>query len=531
MKFDPLYNPYKVKKNVCYGMRGMIAASQPSAAEAGFEMLKNGGNAIDAAVAAAAALTVCEPTSNGVGGDAFAIVWYRGKLYGLNSSGPCPKELTLDKLNGKMAEYGWKTVNVPGIPAAWASLSHRFGRLSFEQLFKPAINYAENGFPVTPVLGHYWEKEYRKMKDSMKEEIFTHWLETFAPTGKTPEIGEIFKYKHLGKTLRRIAETKAEDFYRGELADKIDSFSRKTGGYIRKEDLEGYKPQWVEPISINYRGYDVFEIPPNGQGITALMALNILKGFDFNLCSREQVLHRQIEAVKLAFMDSLKYVTDINYMDMEIEELLSEERAKYKRTLLGDNALEPYEINHCEGGTVYLAAADDEGNMVSYIQSNYMGFGSGIVVPETDIALHSRARNFSMDRSHVNVLQPGKRPYHTIIPGFLMKDGKPVGPFGIMGGFMQPQAHVQVLMNYIDFNMNPQAALDAPRWIWMQDRDVRLETSFEPYYAQKLEKRGHAIAYDHDSLLFGRGQIIWRMDNGIYAGGTDSRTDGTIYSW
>lgn len=531
MNFDPLYNPYKVKRNVSYGRRGMVAASQPFAAEAGFEMLKKGGNAIDAAVATASALTVCEPTSNGVGGDAFAIVYYKGKLYGLNSSGPSPKELNLDKLKGQMPEYGWETVNVPGIPAAWASLSKRFGKLSFKELLEPAIRYAELGFPVTPVLGYYWNKEYLKMKGCLKGDKFRCWFETFAPKGRSPKPGEIFKYKNLGSTLRLIADTNSEAFYSGELANKIDCFSRETGGYIRKDDLENYCPQWVEPISINYRGYDVYELPPNGQGITALMALNILKGFDFSNDSKEEILHKQIEAIKLSFIDSLEYVTDIKDMDITVEELLSEKRAEEKRKLICDIALEPEKVKHNHGGTVYLSVADEEGNMVSYIQSNYIGFGSGIVIPGTDIALHSRARNFSMDQNHINVLKPGKRPYHTIIPGFLMKEGKPVGPFGIMGGFMQPQAHVQVLMNCIDFNMNPQAALDAPRWIWMENKEVRLEKDFDSYNAQKLENRGHNIGYDIDELLFGRGQIIWRQDNGIFVGGTDSRTDGTIYSW
>ncbi len=287
----------------------------------------------------------------------------------------------------------------------------------------------------------------------------------------------------------------------------------------------------MEPISVNYRGCDVFEIPPNGQGITALMALNILKGFELSGLSGVEIAHRQIEAVKLAFQASLEHVADIKSMKVKVEDLLSDAFADENRKRIGHEAFKPVPASHSDGGTVYLAAADDEGNMVSYIQSNYIGFGSGLVVPGTGIALHSRARNFSFDRNHVNALEPNKRPYHTIIPGFLMKDGKPVGPFGIMGGFMQPQAHVQVLMNCIDFGMNPQAALDAPRWIWMQDREVRLEKNFEQYLADRLEERGHDVSFEKDALLFGRGQIIWRQENGILVGGTDSRTDGTIYSW
>ena len=535
MKFDPLFNPYRIQRNVCYGRRGMIATSQPFAAEAGFEMLKAGGNAIDAAVAAAAALTVCEPTSNGVGGDAFAIVWWKGKLYGLNSCGASSNNISIDKLKSlnfkSIPEYGWETVNVPGIPGAWASLSERFGKLPFHRLIEPAIEYAEQGFVVTPVLGYYWKKEYNKLVKVLKEDKYKSWFDTFAPAGRPPEIGEIVKYKYLGKTLRTIAETMSESFYRGDLAEKIDYFSKKTGGYLNIKDLENFHPEWVEPISVNYRGYDLFEIPPNGQGITALMALNILKGFDFSKSSRAEVLHKQIEAIKLAFEDSIKYVTDIKKMKVKVSDLLSESYAEERRKYISDKAYTPAPSTHKDGGTVYLATADEEGNMVSYIQSNYIGFGSGLVVPDTDIALHSRGRNFSFDSKHHNALEPNKKPYHTIIPGFLMKGKKPVGPFGIMGGFMQPQAHVQFMMNIIDYNMNPQAALDAPRWIWMQDKDIRLEKSFYDYFAYKLEDKGHNIEYEKDELLFGRGQVIFRDEKGVLIGGTDARTDGTIYSY
>jgi gamma-glutamyltranspeptidase / glutathione hydrolase len=535
MNFDPLYNPYKTSRNVVYGKRGMVAASMPCAAEAGLAMLKKGGNAIDAAIAAAAALTVCEPTSNGVGGDAFAIVWSKGKLPGLNSNGPSPAGISIDLLKSRgfreIPEYGWETVNVPGIPAAWAALSEKFGRLPFRKLLEPAAEYAEGGYAVQPVLSFYWKKEYRRMSEALKGDKFRHWFEAFAPGGRPPEAGEVFRLKELAGTLRSIGETKAESFYRGELAERIDDFSRKTGGYLRKEDLAAYKPEWVEPISVNYKGYDVFEIPPNGQGITALMALNILKGFDLTGCSGADIAHRQIEAVKLAFQASLEHVTDIRSMKMKVEDLLSDDFAEENRGRIGREAIMPAPSEHSDGGTVYLAAADDEGNMVSYIQSNYIGFGSGLVVPGTGIALHSRGRNFSIDSSHVNALEPNKRPYHTIIPGFLMKAGQPVGPFGIMGGFMQPQAHVQVLMNCIDCGLNPQAALDAPRWIWMQGREVRMEKNFEKHLADRLEERRHEVSFDRDDLLFGRGQIIWKDANGTLVGGTDSRTDGAIYSW
>lgn len=535
MNYDPLYNPFKTIRNVVYGRRGMVACSMPCAAEAGFEMLKKGGNAVDAIVAAAATLTVCEPTSNGIGGDAFAIVWRNGRLYGLNSSGPSAGSISIENLKAKgfesIPEFGWETVNVPGIPGAWAALSSKFGSLPFEKLLEPAVNYAEEGYPVSPVLSFYWKKEFRRMSQNLKGEMYRHWFEAFAPEGRPPEAGEIFRLKELAKTLEEIAETKAESFYRGNLAEKIDWFSKKTGGYLRKEDLEAYYPEWVEPISINYRGYDVFEMPPNCQGITALMALNILKGYDFEGCSQTEIMHRQIEAVKLAFEASLRHVADSGKMKIKLEELLSDAFAEENRKRIGSMALAPHHLETGDGGTVYLAAADDKGCMASYIQSNYTGFGSGIVVPGTQISLHSRGRNFSFNPSHVNALEPKKKPYHTIMPGFLMKNGEPVGPFGIMGGFMQPQAHVQVLMNCIDFNMNPQAALDAPRWMWMNGKEVRFEREIDRYYAERLEEKGHDMVSEHDVSLFGRGQIIWRDKKGALIGATDSRTDGTIYSW
>ncbi|MEY7999874.1 gamma-glutamyltransferase [Clostridium sp. Mt-5] len=535
MIFNALYNPYKTTRQASYGKNGMVATSQSFAAEAGFEILKNGGNAVDAAIATAAALTVCEPTSNGIGGDAFAIVYHNGKLYGLNSSGPSPKGISIDILKNRgykeMPRFGWAPVNVPGIPAAWSELWKNFGKLSFEKLLEPAVRYAEGGYPVTPTVGCLWEKSYREFKQNLKDNEFKYWFQTFAPKGRAPKIGEIVTLKDHARTLKIIAETVGEAFYRGELAEKIDKFSRDTGGYIRKEDLEKYRPQWVKPISINYRGYDVYEIPPNGQGITVLMALNILKGFEFRERDSEDRYHRQMEAVKLAFEDSLKYVTDAEKMKINIKDLLSESYAEERRKKIGETAFMPEVDKSMKGGTVYLATADGEGNMVSYIQSNYMGFGSGLVVPGTGIALHNRGNNFSFNPEHINALEPEKRPYHTIIPGFLMKDNNPVGPFGVMGAFMQPQGHVQVLMNSIDFGLNPQAALDAPRWLWTYGKDISLEQQFPSYLAADLYTRGHNVNYDIDTGVFGRGQIIWKNENGVLVGGTDWRGDGTVYSW
>lgn len=535
MEFDSLYNPYQSKRNVVYGKRGMVATSQPFAAEAGFEMLKKGGNAIDAAIATAACLTVCEPTSNGIGGDAFAIIWTQGKLHGLNSSGPSPKRVSLElaKKQGykEMPRYGWLTVTVPGVPAAWAELSEKFGKLSLETVLAPAIKYAEEGYPVTPTLGRFWKNAYNVFKEDLKADEFKHWFQTFTKEGRAPEIGELITLKYHAKTLKEIAETKAESFYKGEIAEKIDKFSKETGGYLRKEDLEKFKPEWVNPISVNYRGYDVYEIPPNGQGIVALMALNILKGFEFKEKDCADTYHKQMEAIKLAFEDAFYYIGEPKKMKIKIEDLLSDAYAEEKRRQIGKDAFMPKPNRNGKGGTVYLATADGEGNMVSYIQSNYMSFGSGLVVPETGIAFHNRGNSFSLDENHINVLEAEKRPFHTIIPGFLMKDNKPIGPFGIMGGPIQPQAHVQVLMNCIDFKLNPQAALDAPRWLWEKEKDIMVEPSFHECIADSLKRKGHNVNYGIDIENYGRGQIIWKDNNGILTGGTEWRTDGTIYSW
>ncbi len=323
----------------------------------------------------------------------------------------------------------------------------------------------------------------------------------------------------------------AESFYRGELAEKIDAFSKKYGGYITKEDLAEYYPEWVEPISTDYKGYEVYEIPPNGHGITVLMALNILKEMELGSRDSFSSTHLQIEALKLAFVDAQKYVADPKVMKVKTEELLSQDYARERRKLVSDKAIMPEAGQPSRGGTVYLCTADEEGNMVSYIQSNYMGFGSGLVVPNTGISLHNRGANFNLDEDSDNCIAGGKRPYHTIIPGFLTKDGKPVGPFGIMGGFMQPQAHLQVMINTIDYNMNPQEALDRPRWQWVGGKTIELEQSFDNRLALELARAGHDIVVKANSVGFGRGQIIWRNDDGVLCGATEPRTDGHVAVW
>ena len=536
MNFDYLNHPYASQRTTTFAKNGMVATSQPLAAQAGLDILKKGGNAIDAAIATAACLTVVEPTSNGIGGDAFALVWTKGELHGLNASGPAPKSISIDAVKAKghesMPTFGLVPVTVPGVPGAWAELSRRFGKLPLTEVLQPAIEYAEKGYPLSPVLGKYWNLAYNKFKEIYKTEEFQGWFDTFAPEGKAPQIGDVWKSQGHADTLRSIAETNAESFYRGELADKIDQFSKEHGGFISKEDLADYKPEWVQPIKVNYRGYDVWEIPPNGQGIVALMALNMMKGYELTEKESVETYHKQIETMKLAFADGKKYVTDPEKMSVSSEQLLSEEFAQTRRNLIGDVALTPEPGTPPSGGTVYLATADGEGNMVSFIQSNYMGFGSGIVIPGTGIGLQNRGHDFSLDPTHENALEPGKKTYHTIIPGFLTKDNEAVGPFGVMGGYMQPQGHAQVVMNTVDFNLNPQAALDAARWQWMEGKKVLVEPSFPAHIAQALARKGHQIQVALDGGGFGRGQIIWRdPKTGVLAGGTESRTDGAVAAW
>ncbi len=533
MKNDPLTYPYPSRRTPVYANHGMVASSQPLASQAGLAILRKGGNAIDAAIATAAALTVVEPGSNGIGGDAFALVWSGGKLHGLNSSGPAPKSISIRALHQagvkEIPAYGFIPVTVPGAPAAWAELSARFGKLPLTEVLAPAIEYAEKGYPVSA--GACWKRACEVFKTQLKGEQFHGWFAAFAPNGRAPEIGEICRLPDHAKTLQAIAETKAGAFYRGELADAIDRFSRQYGGFLRKEDLEAFKPEWVDPIRVNYRGFDVWELPPNGQGLVALMALNILKGFEFAERDTVDTYHKQIEAMKLAFADGKKYIADSRSMPVSVNDLLSDAYAEERRRLIGETALEPEPGQPPRGGTVYLCTADSEGNMVSFIQSNYMGFGSGLVVPGTGIALHNRGHNFTLDPAHANRLEPGKKPYHTIIPGFMTQGDRPIGPFGVMGGFMQPQGHVQVVMNMVDFGLNPQAALDAPRWQWLEGKSVSFEHSTPAHIVEALARRGHHANWAVGSTSFGRGQIIRQEDNGVLVGGTEPRTDGHVAAW
>ena len=535
LKFDAQKYDYPSRRSVVYGKKGMVCTSQPLAAQAGLDIIKRGGNAVDAAIATAACMTVLEPTSNGIGSDAFALVWTKGELHGLNASGRSPMAITAEEVKKQgyteMPKRGWIPVMVPGAPSAWAELSEKFGRLPLEKVLEPAITYAREGYPVSPVTSKIWNNAYREFSETLTEECFRPWFETFAPDGHAPQPGEIWRSEAHAKTLEMIAQTHAKAFYRGELADQIDEFSRKTGGYLRRSDLENYWCEWVKPIHINYRGYDVCEIPPNGDGIIALMALNILKGYSFVERDNADTVHKQLEAMKLAFADGNRYVADLDYMKAPVETLLSDEYADGRRALIGEQALTPEPGNPFRGGTIYLCTADGEGNMVSYIQSNYMGFGSGIVIPGTGIALQNRGANFTLDETMENCLGAGKKSLHTIIPGFLMKDGKAVGPFGVMGGFMQPQGHVQVIMNTVDFLMNPQDALNAPRWQWIGGKKIQVEKTFPAGIVEELKKRGHEMEVLESSLSFGRGQIIWRDENDVLCGATEPRADGTVAAW
>lgn len=530
--FDPLYFPNPSQRQLIYGQKGMIATSQPLAAQAGLTALKKGGNAIDAAIATAAALTVVEPTSNGIGGDNFAIICYQGKLYGLNASGPAPLEISIEKIKALghevMPSDGVLPVNVPGAVGGWAALANRFGQLSLTESLETAIDYAQNGFPVSPVTGRAWQAAFHRYQTQLKADCFKGWFDTFAPQKRAPFIGEIWGSKAMAQTLDSIAKSNGESFYRGELAMKIADFFQKYGGFLNSKDLETYSPLWVEPIAVDYRGYQVWELPPNGQGIVALMALNILKQFDISQMSLVDFYHTQMEALKLAFTDGKHYITDYNHLQFEIKDLLSNEYGKMRAQEIKATAANPAPLKQIPSGTVYLATADGEGNMVSMIQSNYMGFGSGVVIPDTAISMHNRGHTFSLNPQDHNCLQPGKRTYHTIIPGFLTKGDNIIGPFGVMGGFMQPQGHLQVISNCIDLNLNPQAALDAPRWQWIAGRKIYVEDNFPQHLALALQQKGHLVEKQVNVGSFGRGQMIWRTDQNVLIGGTECRTDGYI---
>ena len=529
---------YASRRRVVHAKRGMVCTSQPLASQAGLTILQQGGNAIDAAIATAICQTIVEPTNNGLGSDCFALVWTGGKLHGLNGSGYAPQRLTPEAVAAsgateKMPLRGWEAVTVPGAPSAWAELHKRFGRLPFAKLFEPAIYYAEQGYPVSPIVARFWQEGIDALTPYKNNPAIAPWFATFDVHGNgvAPQTGELITLPEHAKTLRILADSYCESYYRGEMAQKLVEFSDKTGGYLSLEDLAEYRAEWVEPVHINYHGYDVWEMPPNGHGITALMALNILKDMEIGAKDTGDTFHKQIEAMKLAFADGMHYIADPRYMQTRVEELLSDAYAAQRRALIGETALEPTHGKPFCGGTVYLCTADGEGNMVSFIQSNYKDFGSGIVLPGYGINLNDRGAGFSLNPELDDYLAPRKKPYHTIIPGFLTHEGEAVGPFGVMGAYMQPQGHVQVIMNTVDWLLNPQSALDAPRWQWIAGKEIWLESSVAPEIVEDLRRRGHEVRVLEDDTTFGRGEIIWRDSNGVLAGATEPRADGVVAAW
>ncbi|MBZ8179999.1 gamma-glutamyltransferase family protein [Oscillatoria salina] len=523
--------PYASQRRVILGKRGAVATSQPLASLAGMEMFWRGGNAVDAAVATAIALTVVEPTSNGIGADAFALVW-DGNLHGLNASGKSPAAMTLDKYSNlcSVPRTGWLTVTIPGAVSAWRSLWQRWGKLPFEELFAPAIRYAEEGFPVSPVTAMAW-KQAEKVYLPLTGREFQQFKEVFFPGDRAPQAGEIWGSIIHAETLRAIAFSGGESFYSGEIAEKIANFAANTNGLIAKSDLANHQADWVNPISTQYRHLRVWEIPPNTQGIATLMALNILENFNINKHSRESVesYHQQIEAMKLAFADVNNYVADPKFMNVTCEELLAKSYANKRQKLIQEQAISVAEPGIFKGGTVYLCAAD-ENLMVSLIQSNYDGFGSGILIPGTGIALQNRASGFTLEPEHPNQLAPEKRPFHTIIPGFITQENEPLATFGVMGGQMQPQGHLQVVVNLADYNLNPQGALDAPRWRFIADKQVLLEANVPEFIAHGLRDKGHNVTLTKTREMFGRGQIIWRQKDVLIAA-SEPRADGLAIAW
>ncbi|MGB0384765.1 MAG: gamma-glutamyltransferase family protein [Ardenticatenaceae bacterium] len=528
--------PFPSQRMPVIACNGMVATSQPLAAQAGLTMLQKGGNAVDAAIATAVALTVLEPTSNGIGGDAFALVWDGARLHGLNASGRAPAALQAADLRDqgyeKMPANGWLPVTVPGAPAAWGDLHERFGRLPLDEVMAPAIAYAAEGHGVAPIVAYYWAKAGERFMSS-DDPALAHWADTFARKGRTPKAGERWASPDHAQTLRLLATQGVREFYEGQLAEKIASFAKATGGLLSADDLAAHQSSWVEPISTSYHGHEIWEIPPNGQGLTALIALAILAGTDLPNHPHGSIdsLHLQIEAMKLAFADAHRYIADPEKVDVPVAGLLDPAYIASRRDLIGPQARQPEAGTPPRGGTIYLCAADRDGMMVSYIQSNYMGFGSGLVVPGTGIALQNRGACFSLEAGHPNEAAGGKRSYHTIIPAFLTRGGQAVGPFGVMGGYMQPQGHLQVALSTIDHGLNPQAALDAPRWQVTDGLNVKLEKGFSEEVQPALAARGHDVQTLDKNGGFGRGQIIWRLDEGVLVAGSDQRADGAAVGW
>jgi len=520
---------------------GMAATSHPLATQTAIDVLKDGGNAIDAAIAANAVLGLVEPTGCGIGGDLFAIVWIEDdkKLYGLNSSGPAAQDMTIKKLKAmgidKIPPFGPLPVTVPGAVAGWTALHKRFGKKSFDELFTNAIYYADNGFPITEVVGYYLQLSSVRYKD------YPNFKDVWMPNGDALKKGDIFVNKGLANTYKEIAKSYGESFYKGEIAKIISKFIIEQGGFLSEDDLKNYQPEWITPVSSNYRGFDVWELPPNGQGIAALQILNILEQYDISNMGHNsaEYIHIFTEAKKLAYEDRAKYYADMNFADVPVKELISKEYALERNKLIDlKKAASTYDTGIFENGdTIYMTVADKHGNMVSLIQSNYRGMGSGMVPPNLGFMLQDRGEMFSLDPNHRNSLQGGKRPFHTIIPAFITKDGKPFISFGLMGGAMQPQGHAQIVVNIIDFKLNLQEAGDAPRFrhfgsseptgeIMLDGGFLSLESRINDQIRNELLKLGHNLKGVNDEKgVYGGYQAIMLKD-GVYYGASESRKDG-----
>jgi len=510
--------------------RNMVAASQPLAAQAGLKMLSSGGNAVDAAVATAIMLTLVEPTGCGLGSDAFAIIWDGDKLHGLNSSGRSPAIWSRERFShlDEIPFRGWESVTVPGVVAAWAGLSEKFGKLPFEKLFEPAIHYANQGFPVSPIIAQLWSRGAAELREQ------PGFAENFMPGGVSPVAGQIFSNPEMAKSFQLIAETKGKAFYQGQLAERIEENAIKHGAALRVADLAEHRADWCGTISRGFDECTLHEIPPNGQGIATLQALGILDHTPVrDLCADDPLaIHYQIEAMKLALRDAETYVADIDHMNrVTVPDLLDDGCLHERAKLINPASATDFKSGApSKGGTVYLSTADENGMMVSFIQSNYAGFGSGVCIPGTGISLQNRGAGFSLDPDSQNVVGPSKRPFHTIIPAFLMKNDAPLMSFGVMGGPMQAQGHLQMTLRTQLWQQDPQMAIDAPRWRVTEGLGVACEETMDLEIIEQLKSMGHDLQLEapDNAVGFGGAQLIARLDNGVYVGGSESRKDGLV---
>ncbi len=525
-------NPYPTTRIPVFA-RNVVSTSHPLASQAGLRMLWKGGNAVDAAIATAAVMTICEPVSNGLGSDLFAILWDGKELHGLNAAGPAPAAWTPEYFRRKYGadaksppKRGIDSVSIPGAIAGWVALSQRFGKLPFADLLAPAIEIAERGYLLPVVVQQKWDAAVAELGKG------AGFAQSFLPKGRAPNVGELFQFPAAARALRAIAETKGSAYYGGEIAEALARFSRDNGGAHTVQDFASYKPEWVTPIRKDYRGYTLHEIPPSGQGIAALIALGIVEKFDLAGMPVDgpDAQHLQIEAMKLAFADVYRYVGELSHMEVTPAQMLDDAYLASRARLIDMKRAQDFGAgNVAKGGTIYLTAADENGMMVSLIQSNYMGFGSGCVEPTFGISLQNRGHGFSL-LPGPNQVAPGKRPFHTIIPGFLTKQGQPVMSFGVMGGNMQPQGHMQTLVRMLDYGQSPQAACDAPRWRFNAGLEINVEQQMPPATVEALIARGHRAEVINDNYQdFGAGQFIWRMGDPKkegYVAASDSRRDG-----